>query len=293
MQLARRLKVLLVYPVGDPFGAEVHAIISESHDVVWSGSDRLPSPLRAGIEHGARQADLCVAVLSRAGVVGRSQTYFATGIALGVHTPTLVVGAQQSAPRFLQDLPFVSIATLRDFPDSLRDVRLPRSSSEIVPDVFVSESPVDNSFVEREYPGGSQNLSSLQLEHEVARLFRSLKVMVREQEGLAPRNIGARPDLVVWEDTLLQEFGLPLPVEVKTHINNPSGQTGQYRSILKASGAQTLLVVSGDPVAPWSWTDGLVLALIVSLDDLREACERRGLADAMRELLARSNNDKR
>lgn len=292
MQSSQRLKVLLCYPAGDPDGAEAHEIIALQHDVIWSGSDRLQSPFYAGVEQGAREADLCVAVLSRSGFKGRNETYLSIGIALGLHTSIVLVGAQLDAPRFLRELPFLSLVALREFPSALDEVRflspIPRPNSELI---WSASDPThaqrENAFnVERDYFEG-------QLEDQVAGLFRSLHVQVREQEKSpnAPPVVG--PDLVIWEDALLREFGLPLPVEVLSRITNSKSQMDRNKVLLKASGAQTLLVVSGEATRPSSWSDGSDLVLTVSFTDLRDASERRGLTGAMRELLARSNDAKR
>ncbi|MCX8455653.1 hypothetical protein IG195_11195 [Arthrobacter sp. TES] len=283
--------ILLCYPPGNPDGDRVFQVLRRTYNVVWSGSDVFLDGSSSVLVNGIQQSDFIIALLSPSGTKNRSQTYFQVGLALGAGKPVILVGEQAIPPRFLRELPFISTSFLLSHPEVLREpsmesIVFPPKSSDLVRSQEMSLRPrvIENDVVHHD----AQNYKSvLEIQDATHLAFERCGATVRRS-----RNDDAAgqstADLVVWDESLATNFGLPLPVEVKKQASLSRRQTDEFRRVMRGAGATTLLVVTDGNQRPQSWTDGDFLILLATIGDVELALESGSAKAALTELRRRA-----
>lgn len=291
-------RLFVSYGLSDGRAEPVLEVLAENSHFISALSLSGPVQSRDAIRQAMRDVHVVVAILPPPGNRDRSNVIFEIGIAVGLAMPVLLVVADAEnpkLPRMLQGLRTTSLDRPSNMLDAVnRAFRL--GSIDAIPEPKATvrmrghsrggqRDPLAPEYQDPELIDRYSALSELELIDAVADLLKASGGQV-----LVPRaTSGAavdQADLVLWDESLLPILGAPpLPVEVVRDLRSFVGARSRLQHTMRASGANTMLVIAARGQGSRRLSDGASLMLGVAMPTLARALESQTLAGALAQAL--------
>jgi hypothetical protein len=300
MQGASRPRVFVAYSLTDDGGRAIRHGLARRFNVTSSETLTGDVARRTALRRALTQTDVTVVILPHVDDPAWMNVVFEAGAASGAGASLVLIGETSSAPADLADI----LAFGRDRIDDVIEVveeltRVKRTrekrdafildqaaaTERLKVDISPSQTALSADWVADWMARLSQASTERRAVRLVAELFEHAGARTRSAETKQGGVVDV-PDLVIWHDSLLAAFGLPLPVEILMQSKAWPAVRSRLERTLTASGGQTLFAVNvRGNMKPRVWTDGHRTILVTTARDLADSLARMPLAEALSALL--------
>lgn len=300
MQGASRPQVFVAYSLTDDGGRAIRKALARRFKVTSPETLTGDVARRTALRRTLAQVDVTVVVLPPDDDPAWMNVVFDAGVASGVGASLVLIGETYSAPADLAD----SLTFRRDQIDNVievieelartkrtrenRDVFLLDQAAAIdrlQVDITPSQAALSANWVADWMSRLSEVSTERGAVHLMTELFEHAGARTRPGET-KQGGVADVPDLVIWHDSLLASFGLPLPIEILVQSKSWPAIRSRLERTLKASGGQTLFAIDvRGNMKPRVWTDGHRTILVSTAQELANSLSRMSLADALSALL--------